>query len=238
MKLCYFKFSVITFISFLVIVTPAFSQIAPYQAKIIDDLQTGKVVITIMANTSDELTHKIYSTIRPQKNPQPEINILLGTISLSKLQESLRKKGVLEEYFEFDKTANIWTGKDPWKKTNVSSVRSLNKIYGVLFSKNGYDEMVPTPFKVIKVNDKNPLLRFENLSVSLADSTKVYYMVEVGNSGIKLDWFQQYLKKDSRLIMMSAQTFIECKKRLQSINGMADQRALECPNFLIKLSRQ
>lgn len=228
MKLSHLKFSVITLLSVFLIVFPALSQSASYTATInrFRGVQVGQ---TIRANTPNNLADSIYAVIRPSGNPLPKISISLSTDSLSTLQKTIRSKGVSAQYFEFGQ-GNIWTGKSPWNLVNVSSIQSTSATYGVSFAKSGYMSSQPIPFRVTRMQNGSPRIRFDRSSETLVDSISIGYTVDAGNSGIKINWFEQYLRKDSRLRLFPIETN-ECMN--QSPNSQSG-----CPlHYSIRLSR-
>jgi hypothetical protein len=239
MKLRHLKFGIIALLSIFLFMYPALSQSTSYTA-IVNRFSGGQVGQTIRATTPNQLADSIYAVIRPSKKLLPAINISLGTVNLSQLQNTIRSKGVSALYYEFD-PQSIWTGKSSWKLINVSSVKSRNKTYGLEFSKSGYRRIEePLPFTVIGMQGTSPNLRFDNSAVTLIDETEIGFTLDTGNSGIKSPWLDQYLKsKDSRLRLrvlsdLEIQDIQICISNPPNIQ----EKCPTPPDYLIRLSRR
>lgn len=236
MKFRYVKFFIIGLLSIFLITLPALSQSISYTATV-NRFAGSQVGQTLRASTPNQIADRIYTLIKPSRNPLPKITISLGTVNLSKLQSSIRAKGVSAQYYEYIQGVDF--SKDPWKLINVSSIQSSSKTYGILIGKNGYlNPKQPISFKLLGMQGGSKKLRFDRSSQTLVDGTEISFTVETGNSGIKIDWLGQYLRaKDSRLrLRVLSDWQIEdiqiCK------NNPAIQR--ECtrpPNYSIRLSR-
>jgi hypothetical protein len=234
MKLRYLKFPIIALLSIFLIVFPALSQSRSYAATInrFGDSQVGQ---TIRASTANKIADGIYAVIRPSSNPLPKINISLGTVSLNKLQETIRSKGVSAKYYEYIQGGTNF--KDPWNPINVSSLRASSKVYGVSLSRKGYSDTEEISFKVTAMQGGSPALRFDRSSVSLVDGTKIDFTIEAGNSGINPTQIGSLLsQRDSRLHLR-----VLSDLEIQDIQNCRNQpqRQQQCtipPDYSIKLS--
>jgi hypothetical protein len=159
----------------------------------------------------------------------------LGTVSLNKLQETIRSKGVSAKYYEYIQGGTNF--KDPWNPINVSSLRASSKVYGVSLSRKGYSDTEEISFKVTAMQGGSPALRFDRSSVSLVDGTKIDFTIEAGNSGINPTQIGSLLsQRDSRLHLR-----VLSDLEIQDIQNCRNQpqRQQQCtipPDYSIKLS--
>lgn len=197
MKFKSYYFLPITILSLFLSFPPALSQIL-YRATV---TRTNGERISQVASSSNinQLADSIYKLMKLQGNPQPNVTVSLGTVNLNTFQNVLRSKGISAKYYEHLRSSSF-SKPDNWKPTNIPSIRSKSKFYGVVLRKSGYAETSQIPFKVTQLRNNVPTLMFDRPKVSLRDRTTITFDINTGNSGLNPIQLEELLTtKDSRL---------------------------------------